>query len=223
MAMAQRAMRGASGPRARPRAIGWKVGCRGRGARTAAAEGNGGRTDLPGEDVVFESEKLALQVRELVSSRLASSVTASEATSDATSSIDRSKAEDVRAKLAGALARLESGLVERGQEARLVLLSACCGEHLLLIGPPGTAKSEVARRLGSIVSDDAAFFQRVLTRFSVPEELFGPLSLKALEEDVYKRNTAGYLPEAQVAFVDEVFKANSAVLNALLMILNEKR
>lgn len=232
MAMALRAMRGASGPRARTGAIGWKVGCRGRGAfgtdrrrnaRTAAAEGNGGRTDLPGEDVVFESEKLALQVRELVSSRLASSVTAGEATSDATSSIDRSEAEDVRAKLAGALARLESGLVERGQEARLVLLSACCGEHLLLIGPPGTAKSEVARRLGSIVSDDAAFFQRVLTRFSVPEELFGPLSLRALEEDVYKRNTAGYLPEAQVAFIDEVFKANSAVLNALLMILNEKR
>ena len=74
MAMALRAMRGASGPRARTGAIGWKVGCRGRGAfgtdrrrnaRTAAAEGNGGRTDLPGEDVVFESEKLALQVREL--------------------------------------------------------------------------------------------------------------------------------------------------------------
>ena len=67
------------------------------------------------------------------------------------------------------------------------------------------------------------FFQRVLTRFSVPEELFGPLSLQMLEQDVYRRNTEGYLPEAEVAFIDEVFKANSAVLNALLMILNEKR
>ncbi|QDZ24804.1 P-loop-containing nucleoside triphosphate hydrolase [Chloropicon primus] len=129
----------------------------------------------------------------------------------------------VRSRLSAALSKLENGLVERGAEARLVLLAACCGEHLLLIGPPGTAKSEVARRLGSIVSDDAAFFQRVLTRFSVPEELFGPLSLRSLEQDVYRRNTTGYLPEAQVAFIDEVFKANSAVLNALLMILNEKR
>ncbi len=124
-------------------------------------------------------------------------------------------------KLSELIVYLQEDFIERSTAVRLALLSLLAGEHLLIIGAPGTAKSELARRLHLIINE-GGYFERLLTKFSVPEELFGPLSIKSLEQDRYHRLTKNYLPAATIAFIDEIFKANSAILNSLLTLLNER-
>ncbi|PNH10715.1 hypothetical protein TSOC_002522 [Tetrabaena socialis] len=142
------------------------------------------------------------------------------ANNEAAKRVEFSPSSELRTRVLASVKKLSRGLLERDVEVRLLLLAALCCEHLLLLGPPGTAKSELSRRLSSLCG--GTYFERLLTRFSVPEELFGPLSMKGLENDLYVRQTNGYLPTSEVAFVDEIFKANSAILNALLTLLNER-
>ncbi|HEX4609593.1 MAG TPA: AAA family ATPase [Urbifossiella sp.] len=126
----------------------------------------------------------------------------------------------VRAKLAAARAALTAALIERDDEVDLVLTTLVAGEHALLVGPPGSAKSLLLDAVLALTGGRK--FALLLTKFTTPEEVFGPVSLAALRDDRYVRVTTGKLPEAEYAFVDEVWKASSAVLNTLLRILNER-
>jgi MoxR-like ATPase len=119
-----------------------------------------------------------------------------------------------------ALRVAQAGLVERDVVVELVALAAVAREHLLVIGPPGTAKSEAVRRTAKALG--GSLFEYLLGRFTEPGEIFGPVDLKRLRDGVVETATAGMLPEADVAFLDEVFLGSTAILNTLLALLNER-
>jgi MoxR-like ATPase len=116
---------------------------------------------------------------------------------------------------------LEARFLGKDEVSRLLVVAAIAGEHALLIGPPGTAKSALIRMFARLMH--ARYFEYLLTRFTEPNEIFGPVDLAAFREGRYERRTEGMLPEAEIVFLDEVFKSNSAILNALLTLLNERR
>lgn len=122
--------------------------------------------------------------------------------------------------LRNALSDATAGLVEREALTQMVALAGVAEEHVLVIGPPGTAKSEAVRRIAGAVNGRT--FEYLLGRFTEPSEIFGPIDLRRLKEGVVETETEGMLPEAEFAFLDEIFRASTAILNTLLGILNER-
>ncbi len=128
---------------------------------------------------------------------------------------------EAAAKLARIREELNRTFLERAELIDGALVAMLSQSHVLIIGPPGTAKSMLADELCRRI-EGAGYFQWLLTKFSTPEEIFGAVSLQGLEQDDYRRVTTHKLPEAHIAFLDEIFKANSSILNALLTLINER-
>jgi MoxR-like ATPase len=130
---------------------------------------------------------------------------------------DYSKLVELMKKFKGELVK---PFIGREEEALVLTLAIMTAEHVILVGEPGTAKSAMARRAADLVK--ARFFKYLLTRYTDPDELFGPLDIAALREGKYVRISVNRLPEAEIVFLDEIFNASSAILNTLLTLMNER-
>jgi MoxR-like ATPase len=127
---------------------------------------------------------------------------------------------EASASLRAVISATTKGLVEREALVEMVALSAVAEEHVLVIGPPGTAKSEAVRRIARATGGQ--YFEYLLGRFTEPSEIFGPVDLHKLKDGLVETDTLGMLPEADIAFLDEIFQGSTAILNTLLGILNER-
>ena len=116
---------------------------------------------------------------------------------------------------------LGSHFLDKQEIIRLMLVSAIAGEHMVIVGPPGTAKSAMVNMFAKLV--DARYFEYLLTRFTEPNELFGPVDIAAFREGKYTRRIENMLPSAEIVFLDEIFKSSSAILNSLLHVINERK
>lgn len=119
-----------------------------------------------------------------------------------------------------AISEASKNLIERETLVELVALAAVASEHVLIIGAPGTAKSEAVRRIAKATGGN--YFEYLLGRFTEPSEIFGPVDLRKLKEGIVETEISGMLPEAEIAFLDEIFLGSTAILNTLLGILNER-
>src|SRR3984957_16592654 len=133
----------------------------------------------------------------------------------------RQTTDNLPRRLALLAKNLEGRFLGKDEVIRLLLIATIGGEHAVLIGPPGTAKSALIRMFARLIQ--ARYFENLLTRFTEPNEIFGPVDIAAFREGKYQRRVDGMLPESEIVFLDEVFKSNSAILNALLTLLNERR
>ena len=134
--------------------------------------------------------------------------------------IDNQSVLEASASLRDVISVTSKGLVEREALVEMVALSAVAEEHVLVIGPPGTAKSEAVRRIARATGGQ--YFEYLLGRFTEPSEIFGPVDLHKLKDGLVETDTLGMLPEADIAFLDEIFQGSTAILNTLLGILNER-
>src|SRR6185295_10036296 len=130
-------------------------------------------------------------------------------------------ATEITARLvAEALAPMKQSFVGKDEIIDLMGICLIGGENLFILGPPGTAKSALVHQLAARL--EGRTFDYLLTRFTEPNELFGPFDIRKLREGELQTNTEGMLPEASLVFLDELLNANSAILNSLLVALNER-
>ena len=147
------------------------------------------------------------------------------------------KTTKIHERIKSLISGLNEGLYEKEDAVRLGLLTAIAGESIFFLGAPGCAKSMIARRIAKAFKSDGdkpvKYFETLLNQFSTPEDVFGNISLKALNGEIedengnkkeeYRRLTENMLPEADIAFLDEIWKAGPAILNTLLTIVNERK